>query len=473
MKLKKIALCLLSLILVISVTFMYPTKSHAFGVVGSNALKGAVIGSLERAGIKFENREARERAFDAWNMKAYEKWKADEAAGRNQDLWEAFETAKASAQTPTPLDSVPGYGEVLINSTFFGMAVWIGAEIGLDIQQHSLDKTRMKYWADGFKEYEGISYNSSFDIRFSKEYADNGFWKTDVYAPGLTKALWGKESTDRWTYLVSPYKDDPAKYFYISQIKPIEGTGQVEIVIAQQNRWYSGEINGPSEDIRKTSAKNLPPLEKYEYVPKPTDIPTRNIPDILQPVIEVPDVGGIPSAMPSIENVPIIIPLDDPFRDNPHNLSYETPSEDPTTGGQDPEDPDSDGEEPTEPNETSCDESNEEMEVDSDQCEGIPYFGKKLEYIFGNATGNKHNIDRSIAMERQLNSIGVFDDAFGRKLVLDNLSDAFDNPSSILKTQENGRIVRESLLSGPNGVLKVESVWDREKLITVKLYGGK
>lgn len=128
--------------------------------------------------------------------------------------------------------------------------------------------------------------------------------------------------------------------------------------------------------------------------------------------------------------------------------------------------------EPNNPN-PSCELSDEEMEVDSEPCEGVPYFGKKLEYIFGNATGNKHNIDRSIAMERQLNSIGIFDDPFGRKLVLDNLSDAFDNPSSILKTQENGRIVRESLLSGPNGVLKVESVWDREKLITVKLYGGK
>ncbi|MEY9977998.1 hypothetical protein [Lysinibacillus sp. RC79] len=126
-----------------------------------------------------------------------------------------------------------------------------------------------------------------------------------------------------------------------------------------------------------------------------------------------------------------------------------------------------------EPNNPSCDISDEEMDIDSDLCEGIPYFGKKLEYIFGNATGNKHNIDRSIAMERQLNSIGIFDDATGRKLVLDNLSDAFDNPSSILKTQENGRIIRESLLSGPNGVLKVESVWDRERLITVKLYGGK
>ena len=34
-------------------------------------------------------------------------------------------------------------------------------------------------------------------------------------------------------------------------------------------------------------------------------------------------------------------------------------------------------------------------------------FGKKLEYIFGNATGTSHNVERSIAMEKQLNSIGI------------------------------------------------------------------
>ncbi|WP_196602046.1 hypothetical protein [Pectinatus frisingensis] len=54
-----------------------------------------------------------------------------------------------------------------------------------------------------------------------------------------------------------------------------------------------------------------------------------------------------------------------------------------------------------------------------------------------------------------------------------NLIEAFNNPASILKTQENGRVVRESLLSGPNGVIKVESVWDGSKLITATLFGGK
>ena len=125
-------------------------------------------------------------------------------------------------------------------------------------------------------------------------------------------------------------------------------------------------------------------------------------------------------------------------------------------------------EKPTEPSNPSCNDS-DNMEVDSGQCEGVPYFGSKLEFIFGNATGNKNHIERSLAMELQLNSIGIFDDAKGKKLVLDNLSNAFDDPSSIRETQENGRVVRTSVLKGPNGELKVESVWDKEKLISVKL----
>lgn len=40
-------------------------------------------------------------------------------------------------------------------------------------------------------------------------------------------------------------------------------------------------------------------------------------------------------------------------------------------------------------------------------------------------------------MELQLNSIGIFDDAKGKKLVLDNLSNAFDDPSSMRETLDN------------------------------------
>ncbi|WP_312072146.1 hypothetical protein [Anaerotignum propionicum] len=86
--------------------------------------------------------------------------------------------------------------------------------------------------------------------------------------------------------------------------------------------------------------------------------------------------------------------------------------------------------------------------------------GKKLEYVFGNATGTKHNIDRSIAMEKQLNSNGIFDNKVGREIVQNNLTKVFNDSFSIVKVQDNGRIVRESLLSGPNGLVKVESIWE-------------
>ncbi|WP_368294546.1 hypothetical protein [Dehalobacter sp. TBBPA1] len=103
----------------------------------------------------------------------------------------------------------------------------------------------------------------------------------------------------------------------------------------------------------------------------------------------------------------------------------------------------------------------------------VPEFGNKLEYVFGNATGTMHNIERSVGMERQLNSIGIFDNAAGRNIVLDNLTKAYNNPSSILEVQQNGRVVRESLIAGPNGFVKAESIWDGSKLITVTLFGGK
>lgn len=36
-----------------------------------------------------------------------------------------------------------------------------------------------------------------------------------------------------------------------------------------------------------------------------------------------------------------------------------------------------------------------------------PELGRKLDYVFGKTTSNKHNIERSLDMERQLNRIGI------------------------------------------------------------------
>lgn len=99
----------------------------------------------------------------------------------------------------------------------------------------------------------------------------------------------------------------------------------------------------------------------------------------------------------------------------------------------------------------------------------VANIGRKLEYIFGKATGSAHNVERSTEMLRQLQSIGIFDNNAGRSFVKNHLEDVYAGANGIL--QSNGRYLRESLLMGPNGGLKVESIWEGSKLITVKLFG--
>lgn len=98
-----------------------------------------------------------------------------------------------------------------------------------------------------------------------------------------------------------------------------------------------------------------------------------------------------------------------------------------------------------------------------------PNIGNKLEYAFGNATGSPHNISRSIQNENNLNSIGIFDNEKGRTLMNDYLQEAYNQRlNGVL--QDNGRIKVNTLVSGPNGLLNMETIWDGSKLITINTY---
>ena len=97
--------------------------------------------------------------------------------------------------------------------------------------------------------------------------------------------------------------------------------------------------------------------------------------------------------------------------------------------------------------------------------------GKKLDYFLGKATGNQHNIDRSTSMLRQLESIGLPDNVVTRQYLLQHLKNAYADPSNIIRVQENGRVIRETLLTGPQGVVKLETIWDGNRLITGEIYG--
>ena len=75
-------------------------------------------------------------------------------------------------------------------------------------------------------------------------------------------------------------------------------------------------------------------------------------------------------------------------------------------------------------------------------------------------------------MGRQLERVGLFDNPSSRDYVAEHFEAVLNDSSNIARIQASGREVRESFLMGPRGGVKVESVWEGPKLITVILCGG-
>ena len=71
----------------------------------------------------------------------------------------------------------------------------------------------------------------------------------------------------------------------------------------------------------------------------------------------------------------------------------------------------------------------------------------------------------------QLSNIGIHDNATGRQLLNNHFNNVFlSNQSYILEAK--GRIAINSLLAGPSGFRGVQSIWQRNKLITFMFFGG-
>lgn len=105
--------------------------------------------------------------------------------------------------------------------------------------------------------------------------------------------------------------------------------------------------------------------------------------------------------------------------------------------------------------------------------EKIPELGNKLEYLLGKATGADHNIQRSKDMLGQLERIGLSNTPSARKYLTEHLTQILNDPTNIVATERSGRVVRESLLLGPRGGVKLETIWDGSKLITAKINGAR
>ena len=92
-----------------------------------------------------------------------------------------------------------------------------------------------------------------------------------------------------------------------------------------------------------------------------------------------------------------------------------------------------------------------------------------MEYIFGNATGTLHNIQRSTDMANQLSRIGINDTPQWRSYITNVLYDIYYEVEPLIQT--NGRQLRDGLLNGPNGVVKIQTIWEGAKLITIEIFG--
>jgi hypothetical protein len=61
-------------------------------------------------------------------------------------------------------------------------------------------------------------------------------------------------------------------------------------------------------------------------------------------------------------------------------------------------------------------------------------------------------------MLKQLQSVGIYDDKVGGSLLKNHLKNVYRDTQGVL--QSNSRYSRESVLMGPNGALKVKSIWE-------------
>lgn len=97
---------------------------------------------------------------------------------------------------------------------------------------------------------------------------------------------------------------------------------------------------------------------------------------------------------------------------------------------------------------------------------------QKLSYLFGQATGSPDNILRSREMLRLLQSIGIYDTIENRNYMVRHIEAAFYDLTNIIRVQPDGRIIKDSLLMGKRGALRMETIWQKNKLITIFLKSG-
>ncbi|MGI8305879.1 hypothetical protein [Saccharopolyspora hattusasensis] len=105
----------------------------------------------------------------------------------------------------------------------------------------------------------------------------------------------------------------------------------------------------------------------------------------------------------------------------------------------------------------------------------------KFDYTFGKVNSSKHAADRSNQIKTELSRIRIFDNPKGREIIREHLEDVVISDNNISQVSDHSwgrRQVRESLLAGPGGFMKLQTVWQESsdgdlQLITLIPFGGK
>jgi len=111
--------------------------------------------------------------------------------------------------------------------------------------------------------------------------------------------------------------------------------------------------------------------------------------------------------------------------------------------------------------------------------------GNKLDYQFGNAGGNKHNVDRTTGLKAEMDKLGFDDTPENRAYFEQYYNDVLNDPSNIVGKPQTASYVengvtynytvttRESFLMGKYGGAKITTHWDGNRLLTIKIGSGK
>ena len=111
--------------------------------------------------------------------------------------------------------------------------------------------------------------------------------------------------------------------------------------------------------------------------------------------------------------------------------------------------------------------------------------GNKLDYQFGKAGGNRHNIDRTNGLKAEMDKLGFNDTAENRAYFEQYYNDVLNSSNNIVGDPETASYIengvthyytvttRESFLMGKYGGAKVTTYWDGNRLLTIKIGSGK